>query len=408
MTDLNTINQRIDSYRQDLIDLETGLTAIVAMSPKSGGDGEQKKAEFIKDYLNKHGITQIEEIHGVDPDVSCGYRPNLIATIPGKDHSKAVWLMAHMDVVPPGDLAKWDTDPWKAVVKGDKIYGRGVEDDQQGLCAAVLAARAFIDEGVTPPVDIKLLLVADEETGNELGIGEIMKNAPFGKDDYIVVPDGGVSDGTQVEVAEMSILWLKITTRGVQCHASMPHKGANAMKGGARIAVALDELYKIFDARNDVFDPPYSTFEPTKKENNVPNINTIPGEDVFYVDCRVMPNYKLDDVIAKATAIAEKVAKESGVSVTVEVAQRSDAAPPTPVDAPVVTGIIKAIKDVYGVNPIAQGIGGGTVAAHIRKEGYNAVVWCKQDETMHGPNEYAILSNILGDAKVFAHLIWNA
>ncbi len=408
MTELKKLFSRIDSYREELIDLETSLTAIIAMSPKSGGDGEQKKAEFIKEYLKKHGIGDIKEVNSKDPTVSCGYRPNLIATIPGKDHSKAVWLMAHMDVVPPGDLAKWDSDPWKVCVDGDKIYGRGVEDDQQGLSASVLAARAFIDEGIVPPVDIKLLMVADEETGNELGIGEIMKNPPFGKDDYIVVPDGGTADGTQVEVAEMSILWLKVITRGVQCHASMPHKGANAFKGGARIAVALDELYKIFPAQNSLFDPPHSTFEPTKKEANVPNVNTIPGEDVFYVDCRVMPEYKLDDVIARANEIAQKVAKESGVSCEIEVVQRSDAAPPTPADAPVVKGICKAISDVYGVKPIAQGIGGGTVAAHIRKEGFNAVVWCKQDETMHGPNEYAILSNILGDAKVFAHLIFNA
>jgi succinyl-diaminopimelate desuccinylase len=52
-----------------------------------------------------------------------------------------------------------------------------------------------------------------------------------------------------------------------------------------------------------------------------------------------------------------------------------------------------------------MGIGGGTVAACIRRKGFHAAVWARMDETMHGPNEYCILSNLLGDAKVFAHLL---
>jgi succinyl-diaminopimelate desuccinylase len=51
------------------------------------------------------------------------------------------------------------------------------------------------------------------------------------------------------------------------------------------------------------------------------------------------------------------------------------------------------------------GIGGGTVGAYLRKAGYPCVVWSTQDETMHAANEYAKISNIIGDAKVFAHLM---
>jgi len=87
--------------------------------------------------------------------------------------------------------------------------------------------------------------------------------------------------------------------------------------------------------------------------------------------------------------------------------QRLDAAPPTAVDAPVVGALKRAVKEVYGVDARPMGIGGGTVAAFIRRRGHAAAVWACMDETMHGYDEYCVLSNLLGDAKVFAHLLMN-
>jgi len=54
-----------------------------------------------------------------------------------------------------------------------------------------------------------------------------------------------------------------------------------------------------------------ATFEPTKKEANVGNINTIPGEDVFCMDCRVLPEYDLKDVLAAIREIVRKIEKNS-------------------------------------------------------------------------------------------------
>ena len=62
----------------------------------------------------------------------------------------------------------------------------------------------------------------------------------------------------------------------------------------------------------------------------------------------------------------------------------------------------EAVKEVYGVDAKPVGIGGGTVGAHLRKRGLPCVVWSRMDETMHSPDENARISNILGDAKVFA------
>jgi len=409
-TGFDAVAAKIDGYRDDAIALERKLTAIPAISPASGGKGELAKCKAVEEYLRNLGLTQLERIDSPDPEAEGGVRPNLIARIPGASHDRTVWIMSHLDIVPEGDLKKWDSPPFEVRVDGDKVYGRGVEDNQQGIVSSILAAKALLETKTVPAFDVALLFVADEETGSVHGIQYMLKKNKnlFRPQDIVIVPDGGLPDGSMVEVAEKGILWLKVTTQGKQCHGSTPEKGLNAHVAAAHTIVKLRSLYKKFGARNEVFDPPISTFEPTKKEANVPNVNTIPGEDVFYIDCRVLPEYDIAKVFRRVKTICGQIDRKMGTKTAVDIVQRDNAAPPTPVDAPVVSSLIKAIKKVYNVDAKPMGIGGGTVAAHLRRGGAPAAVWARMDETMHGPNEYAILSNLLGDAKVVAHVILQA
>jgi len=300
----------------------------------------------------------------------------------------------------------WSGDPWKVRVKGDKIYGRGVEDNQQGMVSSLLAAKAFHENGLKPRLPYGLILVADEETGNDLGVGYLLKHHKnlFKKDDLIIIPDAGDSKGTMVEVAEKSIVWLKFTTKGKQTHGSTPEKGANAHKAACYLVNRLDALYKKFNKKDKLFDPPISTFEPTKKEANVPNVNTIPGGDVVYFDCRVLPNYKIPDVIATAKKVALETEKRFKVKIKVEVPQKQKAAPPTRPDAPVAKAIVAAMTDLRKRTPKPMGIGGGTVAKFFRDKGFPCAVWATQEEVAHTPDEYSKLSSTIADAKVFVHV----
>jgi succinyl-diaminopimelate desuccinylase len=141
------------------------------------------------------------------------------------------------------------------------------------------------------------------------------------------------------------------------------------------------------------------------KEANVPNINTIPGDDVFYLDCRVMPDYEIEDIIQTLEGLAERIHTETGASIKIEKVMEDAAAPPTAPDAPVVNKLKEAVNFVYKNNPQPGGIGGGTCAAIFRREGYPSVVWSKINNTCHGPNEYASIENLVNDAKVYAALL---
>jgi succinyl-diaminopimelate desuccinylase len=395
---------RIGHYQQEVIELQRELVSRVAVGPDHGGPGEGEKAAFLADLLRGWGL-QVENYPAPDDRVEGGQRPNLVALVPGRRPEK-VWVLSHLDVVPPGDETLWDADPFTLRVEGDRLYGRGTEDDHHGIVTSLMAVKAILDLGLTPPRTLALALVSDEETGNEKGLIHLLREQPrlFAPADLIIVPDAGSLDGTLIEVAEKSILWLRLTLEGKQCHASRPDLGKNTLRACAHVILALEELAREFSLEDPLFRPPVSTFEPTKKEANVPNINTIPGRDVFYLDCRVLPEYDLARVKQKVLELGENAARRFGVSLTVEPVQELPSAPPTPLNAPVVKALERAIREVYDREAQPRGIGGGTVAAFLRQQGLAAAVWMTVSQTAHQPNEFSLLSNLLGDARVLAHV----
>ncbi len=390
-----------------MVAFQRDLTAVVALGPDNGGDGEWLRAEFIKERARSFGLDDVMELHAADARVTAGFRPNLLFRVRGRAERPTVWVMAHMDTVPPGELFLWRGDPYVAVVEGDIIVGRGVEDNQQGLTSGLFALRALVEEAVVPATDVCLLLVSDEETGNAFGVEHVLGAAPelFHAEDLIIVPDAGAPEGALLEVAEKSTLWVRFVVRGRQVHASIPAAGINAHRGSATLAVRLDaRLHAAFCDEDPLFEPPVSTFEPTKREANVPNVNTVPGEDTFYFDCRLLPTHSIDEVKSVIAEVIREV--ESGLGVTIEIGYPAElpAAPPTAIDSPVVEVLSDAIRELRGISPVAIGIGGGTVAAVFRRRGLPAVVWATLEETAHSPNEYCRIDNLVADAKVFGRV----
>lgn len=400
------VSQRIDSYREEMVELQIALCAVPAVGPENGGDGELLKANLLKKRLIELGFKNFRHYDAKDNKVSSGIRPNFITTIEGKNKNRFVWIITHMDIVPPGELRLWSHDPYSAYVKDGHIFGRGVEDNQQDLVASVFAAKALIDEGITPTHSINLAFVSDEETSSNMGLYYMIDSTDnlFNHDDLIIVPDSGNPEGSLIEVAEKSILWLCFKTKGKQCHGSNPQLGNNAFLAASHLVTKLAKLKKLFPKVDPLFDPPESTFEPTKKEANVGNINTIPGEDVFCMDCRILPDYDLQDVTTAIQKIVHKIEKKFKVQIEISTAQYVQSAKPTSPDAQVVQALTEAIKTVYNIKAFAGGVGAGTVASYIRKKDYPVAVWSKTNQLAHQPDENCPIDNILGNAKVFAHM----
>jgi succinyl-diaminopimelate desuccinylase len=405
MDDREKLFAYIDTCRDLALQLQREMCARPAVSPVSGGTGELDKALYIEDFLRNAGIMDVARVDAPFPEAKGGVRPNILATVPGKNDEARFWLISHLDVVPPGDLTLWTSDPWQVVVKGDALTGRGVEDNQQGICSSIIAALAFVKSGVTPEHAIKLLFAADEENGSEFGAGYLTKNNPalFHPADMALIPDSGNAAGSEIEIAEKNLLWLKVVVTGKQAHGSRPDLGINAHYVHAELVRALRGLYDQFNATDNLFDPPYSSFEPTKVEANVPNINTIPGSAAFYLDCRVLPRYPLKDIILVCGRLFEAAEQKYGVRIRFSVEQMQES-PATPADSLLVKRLSRSISRVLGITPKCIGIGGGTIAAYLRRAGVDSVVWSKLEGNAHQANETASLANILAEAKVMADM----
>lgn len=394
--------ETIEGLQENIIKDLGEIISVPAISPSTGGKGEYAKVQVIKERMKALGFPSPEEYNAPDERAEKGIRPSLVYRFKGKTE-KRLWFVTHTDVVPTGELKLWETAPFTPVYKNGCLYGRGTSDNGQELIASAYAALALIKAGLTPEYEVCLCFVADEEVGSQYGISYLIKQGLFSSEDLVVVPDAGTEEGDFIEIAEKSLFWIEFTVQGRQVHASMPHLGINACRVANEFSYRLDEaLHKAFPEENKLFSPAVSTFEPTKRNANVPNINTVPGRESFCFDCRVLPGIAPEEIDKVIDAEIKKICDRTGAEITYVYHQKECAPEPTPADAPVVVLIKDAAEQVLPVKTTIGGVGGGTCAAHFRRNGIPAVVWTQEEDVAHMPNEYAKAEHILNEAKVFA------
>ena len=253
-----------------------------------------------------------------------------------------------------------------------------------------------------------VVYVADEETTSKMGIGYLLDHGFFKEEDVIIVPDWGSPEGSEIEVSEKHLVWLRFSIDGKTTHGSTPNLGINAYRVSTQyLAELMDVLEERFCRTDDIYLPHMSTFEPTKRPATVDNVNTIPGHDEFSMDIRLLPAYEIDDVIAIAKDLAVKHEERTGAKITVSEIQRHVSGKPSSIDSEGFIALRDAVQSVTGNRPSAVGVGGGTCANFFRARGLDAYVWQCGGGTLHAPNEHVVMSNLVTDAKVFTTLYYN-
>ena len=396
----------VERLKPDMTKVSMELIRIPAIAPENGGEGESKRAEKLIQILNEVGFDKIERHDAIDERVPSERRPNIIAQCMGEKTAEKLWIITHMDIVPPGEESLWTvTKPFEPLIKDARVYGRGSEDNLQSMVASIFAVKALKNLKIKPRRTVCLCFVADEEQGSTYGIQHLIKQRLFKPEDLVIVPDGGRGDGSFIENAEKSILWLKIRTIGKQTHASRPGDGLNASRVAMQYSLALDKiLHNKYPRKDKSFDPPESTFEPTKRDKNVDAVNIVPGEDTNHLDSRILPQYDAEEALSTIHNLAKEFEKKTGARIEIEILQKTIAPKPTDPKARVVVMLKDAITKTMNIKAKIGGIGGGTCAAFFRQVGIPAVVWSTVDEVAHQPNEYSKIENLVNDAKVFASL----
>jgi len=229
------------------------LSDLIAFKTISGEDNNQL-IDYCDKILKKFGATSFKTF---DADKK---RVNLFATLKAKKSNGKVpiILSGHTDVVP---VSKgWSTDPFKAVIKEDKLYGRG-SCDMKGFIACTLAYAPIFSKSELDR-DIHFSFTFDEETackGAPILIQELKKRDL--KNGICIV-----GEPTNMKIIDSHKGCYEYTTyfEGLAGHSSQPHKGVSAVEYAARYVNKLIELrqkLKDREPKDSIFDPPYSTLQ---------------------------------------------------------------------------------------------------------------------------------------------------
>lgn len=168
-----------------------------------------------------------------------------------------VCFAGHTDVVPPGPLDQWTSDPFKPTVRDGSLHGRGAADMKTSIAAFVTATERYVANRPDHPGAIALLLTSDEEgpaIDGTVRVVEALK-ARGEKPDYCIVgePTSAVRLADTIKNGRRGSLAGRLVVRGVQGHIAYPHLVKNPVH---MVAPALAELAATeWDAGNEFFPP---------------------------------------------------------------------------------------------------------------------------------------------------------
>ncbi len=409
----DALYQRIESKREDLIALTQDLVRIPTLNPP--GEFYEDCCHFIGERLSKIGF-EVEYFRAVGtPGDSDRYpRVNIVARRSG-GVGPCVHFNSHIDVVAVG--AGWQKDPFKAELKGDRIFGRGTCDMKGGLAASIIAVEAYLEEFPDYPGAIEISGTADEETGGYGGVAWLAEQGIMAvpRIDHVIIPEP--LDKDRVCLGHRGVWWAELETKGHIAHGSMPFDGDSAIRHMTALLEKFEtDLYPALARK-------YTTMPvvPEGAKQSTMNINSIHGGEKegfdglpaplvadscrTIIDRRFLIEERLEDVKQEVHSLVADL-QESRPGFVCEVRDLFEVIPTmAPENAPVVVAVSAAIETVLG-KPATHVVSPGTYdQKHIDRIGKldNCIAYGPGILTMaHQPDEYVEVSAMIDSAKVMA------
>ena len=184
----------------------------------------------------------------------------------------------HTDVVPPGAIDEWDTEPFEPVIRDGIMYGRGSADMKSGLAAMIVALEEFIAANPDHSGSLAILITSDEEGRARDGTLKVIEALQAREEhiDWCVLgePSSQHALGDTVRIGRRGSLSGMLTVKGVQGHVAYPQLADNPIRNFAPV---LADLHTIeWDQGNDYFPP--TSFQVVDIRAGVGFPNVTPGE----------------------------------------------------------------------------------------------------------------------------------
>lgn len=315
-------------------------------------------------------------------------RPNIIAKFGQNKNNKRLCIATHMDVVPPGD--GWKTDPFKVIIKNERMYGRGTLDNKGPLACSLIALKIlkYIIGESNLESQIQVAAFSDEELaslGEEKGAIYILNENKIDAT-HVIVPDIG-HNLSVLDVAEKGRLVLKIIAKGKQAHGASPELGINAINRMVKLVLKLEKFKMQFKK-----DPFLS--DPTLNLGDIQGgmaVNMVPPECSISADIRVVPGQKFEDIIEQIMSLAKEISPDFSY----EILDKFEAHELDP-DNELIRIVQKNTADLLGDTPKLEGMNGKTISKEFCLHGIPAIGFGPGDlNSFHVANENISLKELI-------------
>ena len=266
--------EEITNLAQELIKIPSDETA-----------GEKEVCEYLESFLKSLGMkVRLQEV--------LPNRPNIIAEVIGDDVGRSIMFNGHVDTVPIGDIKKWSMDPYSAIIKDNKLFGRG-STDMKGSIASMIIAMKFIMNNVKK-FNGKIIftgVMAEETTG--LGTQKIVEENI--KADMALV---GEPSDEKIYRAHKGTMWFNLSTYGKLEHSSESNSESNnAIINMMKLIMEINEISKELETiENNLVGHPSIN---VGLINGGTKQNMIADSCRISIDRRTLPEEKTDEILDK-------------------------------------------------------------------------------------------------------------
>ena len=304
------------------------------------------------------------------------------------DHGPLLVFAGHTDVVPPGDLSSWQSDPFDATISDAELFGRGAADMKASLAAMVVACERFVAASPDHAGRVGLLITSDEEGPAKDGTVKVMEALTNRREriDWCVVgePSSTRELGDLVKNGRRGSLNGSLVIHGKQGHIAYPHLADNPIH---RALSALDALIKEpWDEGNDFFDPTSLQISTIKAGEGVTNV--IPGNLQVLFNVRFSTEVTADAIRERCEAILN----QHSLSYDIDWSLSGEPFLTTP--GALLNAVSESIEAVTGLRPQVSTGGGTSDGRFIAPCGAQVVEVGHVNATIHQCDERVRLTDI--------------
>jgi succinyl-diaminopimelate desuccinylase len=307
----------------------------------------------------------------------------------------------HTDVVPPGSLDQWESDPFTPEIRDGKLFGRGTADMKGSIAAMCVAVERFIDQHPEHSGSIAFLITSDEEGPAVDGTVKVIETLQARGEniDWCLVGEPSSSNqvGDVVKNGRRGSLGARLLVHGTQGHVAYPDLADNPIH---KAAFALAELtHTQWDEGNDFF--PATRLQISNIHAGVGATNVIPGE------LEVLFNFRYSTAVTDTDLRyrTENILKRHNLDYTLEWTHSGK--PFLTKSGKLVTAIHNAILTISDIKTQLSTAGGTSDGRFIAPTGAEVVELGPLNATIHQANEHVGVAELETLSKYYEKILMN-